>query len=120
MNAFGLKATSNIKIMEPVGYLDMVNAVNNAQLVQTDSGGLQEETTVLGIPCLTIRENTERPSTIDLGTNFLVGTDPEIIQMKAEEALSGKWKIGSIPPLWDGRAALRIAEHILDIAQQTV
>ena len=74
----------------------------------TDSGGIQEETTYLGIPCLTLRENTERPITAELGTNEVVGTDTEKIIRNAKKILAGEWKKGNIPPLWDGRAAERI------------
>jgi len=104
---------SNISMVAPLGYLDMLYAVKGATLVLTDSGGLQEETTALGIPCVTIRENTERPSTVDIGTNYLAGTDPGSILTAAREILSGHAKKGSIPPLWDGHAAERIADIIL-------
>ncbi len=104
---------SNICMVEPLGYLDMLYAVKGATLVLTDSGGLQEETTALGIPCVTIRENTERPSTVDIGTNYLAGTDPGSILAIARKILSGHPKKGSIPPHWDGHAAERIADIIL-------
>jgi len=81
--------------------------------VLTDSGGLQEETTVLGIPCLTLRHNTERPITIEMGTNVLVGTDPDNIRRAASEALVGKPRQTKIPPLWDGHAAERICDELL-------
>ncbi len=84
---------------------------SGAKLVLTDSGGLQEETTVLGIPCLTLRHNTERPITIEMGTNILVGTDPEKIKLAADEALSKDQHSNiKIPPLWDGKAAIRICD----------
>lgn len=111
--AFGLDA-GRVTMIDPVGYLDMLYAVNGAALVLTDSGGLQEETTVLGVPCITIRENTERPVTVEIGTNYLTGTDPRAIRAAAREILSGKAKRGRVPPLWDGRAAGRIAVAILD------
>jgi UDP-N-acetylglucosamine 2-epimerase (non-hydrolysing) len=98
---------------EPIGYHDMLFAVMRSTLVLTDSGGLQEETTALGIPCVTIRENTERPITVEIGTNYLAGTHPEAILMAAETILSGKGKKGSIPPLWDGHAAERIVDILL-------
>ena len=82
IDAFGLNGTG-ITMIDPIGHLDMLYAVRNAVLVLTDSGGLQEETTVLGVPCITIRENTERPVTVDIGTNNIVGTDPEKIQAVA-------------------------------------
>jgi UDP-N-acetylglucosamine 2-epimerase (non-hydrolysing) len=81
--------------------------------VLTDSGGIQEETTALGIPCLTLRENTERPVTISEGTNLLVGTDPAKIVAGARDVLVGRGKAGRIPPLWDGHAAGRIVETLL-------
>ena len=87
----------NIKMIEPLGYLDMLFAVKNSSLVLTDSGGLQEETTALGIPCITIRENTERPSTIEIGTNYLTGTDPNAIIKTANKILADNGKNGEIP-----------------------
>jgi UDP-N-acetylglucosamine 2-epimerase (non-hydrolysing) len=110
--AFGLDATG-ITLVDPVGYLDMLYAVRGAALVMTDSGGLQEETTALGVPCVTIRENTERPVTVDVGTNYLVGTSPGAILAASGEILSGKGKKGAVPPLWDGHAAERIVDVIL-------
>jgi len=96
-------------MIDPIGHLEMLYAVRGAALVLTDSGGLQEETTVLGVPCITIRENTERPVTVDLGTNYLAGTDPERILAIAKEVLAGQAKRGVLPALWDGRASERIA-----------
>lgn len=112
---FGDKiAASNIKLIEPLGYLDFMRLYSGARLVLTDSGGLQEETTVLGIPCLTLRENTERPITIEMGTNILVGTDPDKIRRTAAEALdAGPRTDARVPPLWDGRAAGRICDELL-------
>jgi UDP-N-acetylglucosamine 2-epimerase (non-hydrolysing) len=110
--AFGLDGTG-ITMVDPVGYLDMLYAVKGAALVITDSGGLQEETTALGIPCLTIRENTERPITVEAGTNYLTGTHPEAILSAAREILSGKGKKGVVPPLWDGHAAERIVDVLI-------
>jgi len=112
LKEFGLKA-EGVSIIEPIGYLDMLYMIKDATMVLTDSGGLQEETTVLGIPCVTIRENTERPITVELGTNYLVGTSPEAILSAAGEILLGNAKKGTIPPLWDGHAAKRIAEVLL-------
>jgi UDP-N-acetylglucosamine 2-epimerase (non-hydrolysing) len=106
---------SNIRLIEPLGYLDFMNLYSGAKIVLTDSGGLQEETTALGIPCLTLRENTERPITIKLGTNQLVGTNPEKIKQSAFLILASKSKKeAKIPPLWDGRAAERICSALLD------
>ncbi len=104
---------SNIKLIEPLGYLDFMRLYSGARLVLTDSGGLQEETTVLGIPCLTLRHNTERPITIELGTNVLVGTDPETIKQAAVNVLGGSNPTFQIPPLWDGKTAARICEELL-------
>jgi UDP-N-acetylglucosamine 2-epimerase (non-hydrolysing) len=99
-----------LRLIPPVGYLDFLCLLSRARLVLTDSGGIQEETTALGVPCLTLRENTERPVTITEGTNQLVGQDPQRIIAAARETLSGKAKAGRVPPLWDGRAAVRIVE----------
>jgi UDP-N-acetylglucosamine 2-epimerase (non-hydrolysing) len=82
-------------------------------LVVTDSGGIQEETTALGVPCLTLRENAERPVTVSQGTNLLVGTDPRNIIAAARDILAGKRKVGRVPPLWDGKAAERIVEILI-------
>ena len=104
---------SRIKLIEPLGYLDFLRLYSGARLVLTDSGGIQEETTALGIPCLTLRENTERPVTIELGTNVLVGTNPEKIRGAASAVLeSDARKDAKIPPLWDGRAAERICDEL--------
>ena len=110
--AFGLDG-AGVTMIDPVGYLDMLYAVKGAALVLTDSGGLQEETTALGVPCVTIRENTERPITVDVGTNYLAGTRPEAILEAARKILGGRGKKGSVPPLWDGKAAERISEILL-------
>lgn len=99
-----------LKICEPLSYLDFLALTSQARLVLTDSGGLQEETTALGVPCLTLRKNTERPITVALGTNVLVGTDPDRISSAALAALEGRAKQGSIPQGWDGHAGVRVAE----------
>ena len=90
----------HIKLMDPVGYLDSLKLQKNAKFVMTDSGGLQEETTTLGVPCLTLREHTERPETIDIGTNTLVGVCPERIVAEAESVLNGRYRTGRLPELW--------------------
>lgn len=100
-------------IIPPIGYLDFLCLLSRATLVLTDSGGIQEETTALGVPCLTVRENTERPVTISEGTNLLVGTDPCKIIAAAQDIVAGKAKAGRIPPLWDGHAAERIVDILL-------
>ena len=108
-------AMKNLRLIEPLGYLDFLSLYSNARLVLTDSGGIQEETTVLGIPCLTLRENTERPITVELGTNVVVGTDTSRILAAATAALNGSFnnKIARQPPLWDGHTS----ERILDVLE---
>jgi UDP-N-acetylglucosamine 2-epimerase (non-hydrolysing) len=107
-----LVAGRGIAVLPPQGYLEMLGLMSTATLVLTDSGGMQEETTALGIPCLTLRENTERPITIDQGTNTLVGRDRGAIERAFGEIMAGKGKRGRVPELWDGRAAERIASHL--------
>jgi len=107
-----LEAIPNIILTGPIGYLDFVALMANAKLALTDSGGLQEETTALGIPCITLRENTERPITVSEGTNTIVGCEPNLIIKTAFEALEGKGKTGRIPALWDGKTSKRIADVI--------
>ncbi|RLB63697.1 MAG: UDP-N-acetylglucosamine 2-epimerase (non-hydrolyzing) [Deltaproteobacteria bacterium] len=102
-----------IWVTEPLGYLEFLHLNMQAKLVLTDSGGLQEETTVLGVPCITMRNNTERPITCEVGTNIMVGNQPEEILKQALNILSGNVKQGSIPEKWDGHAAERIVDHIL-------
>jgi UDP-N-acetylglucosamine 2-epimerase (non-hydrolysing) len=102
-----------MRLIPPIGYLDFLCLLSRARLVLTDSGGIQEETTVLGVPCLTLRENTERPVTVTEGTNQIVGQDPERIVAAAREVLAGKAKTGRVPQLWDGHAAERIVEVLL-------
>ena len=109
----GIKTHLQLKLIPPVGYLDFLCLLSKATLVLTDSGGIQEETTALGVPCLTLRENTERPITISEGTNQLIGTDPAKIIAAAQQILAGKCKPGRIPPFWDGHAAERIVEVLL-------
>lgn len=120
LNEFGLQTaleSSNVRLVDPLGYLDFLRLMSEARLVLTDSGGIQEETTVLGIPCLTLRENTERPITIDMGTNQLVGRDPQRIREAAFEALDNPAPQNhQVPPLWDGRTAERIVDTLLEIS----
>jgi UDP-N-acetylglucosamine 2-epimerase (non-hydrolysing) len=99
-----------LRMLDPLGYLDFLRLMMDARLVLTDSGGIQEETTVLGIPCLTLRENTERPITVDQGTNHLVGADPATIQAEVRKILDGEARRGRVPDLWDGGAAARIVD----------
>jgi UDP-N-acetylglucosamine 2-epimerase (non-hydrolysing) len=120
LETFGLMerihAMENLTILPPLGYLDFLALTDRAKIVLTDSGGLQEETTVLGVPCLTLRENTERPVTITQGTNQLVGTDRTRIVTAAERILSDPHGKNGVPPLWDGKASQRIVEVLLRIA----
>ena len=102
-----------LHLIEPLGYLEFNYLVEKAKAVITDSGGITEETTVMGVPCMTLRDNTERPETITIGTNELIGTDPKAIRPAMEKLFSGNWKKGGIPDLWDGHAAERIIEHLL-------
>lgn len=109
----GIKRYPQLRLIQPLGYLDFLCLLSNATLALTDSGGIQEETTALGVPCLTLRENTERPITISQGTNVLVGTNPSKIAAATEQVLRGDGKRGRTPPLWDGHAAERIVEILL-------
>jgi UDP-N-acetylglucosamine 2-epimerase (non-hydrolysing) len=113
MHRFQLALPEGIRALDPLGYLAFVGLIERARLVLSDSGGVQEEASVLGTPCLTLRENTERPITIELGTNVVVGTDPIRVVEAGRAALSGGARPASIP-LWDGQAATRIAQVLLD------
>jgi UDP-N-acetylglucosamine 2-epimerase (non-hydrolysing) len=106
---------SGIHLMEPLGYLEFLHLNMQAKMVLTDSGGLQEETTVLGVPCITMRNNTERPITCEVGTNVMVGNQPEEILKQAKNILSGTIKPGMVPEKWDGHAAERIVDNLLSI-----
>ena len=108
-----LKNQKNLIITEPLGYLDFLSLMSNSKFIMTDSGGIQEETTVLGIPCITMRNNTERPVTVERGTNILVSTDRIKILEAANNILKGATFKAKIPPLWDGKAAKRIVQVIL-------
>jgi len=105
-----VRAMKGLRILTPLGYLDFMSLLTDSMAVLTDSGGIQEETTVLGVPCLTLRDNTERPITVDEGTNTLVGRDPDAILRAFAEIENGDGKSGRRPSLWDGRAARRIVE----------
>jgi UDP-N-acetylglucosamine 2-epimerase (non-hydrolysing) len=112
ISEFGLdgriESLGKLRLCAPMGYLTFLSLMMDARLVLTDSGGIQEETTALGIPCLTLRENTERPITVEVGTNVIVGTRPDRIATEATRLLGGADTRGRVPPLWDGRAARRI------------
>ena len=120
MEKFGLAdrldQAKNLIMTEPLGYLEFIQLMSNATAILTDSGGIQEETTYLGVPCLTFRDSTERPITVSLGTNQLLSDlDPKKTYAALKEILAGKVKKGSIPPLWDGKAAERIAAKLAEI-----
>jgi len=104
----------NVILTGPIGYIDFLSLVIHSKFVMTDSGGLQEETTFLNIPCLTLRENTERAITTEIGTNLIVGIDPERIIKESMNILNGNKKVGKIPPLWDGKASERIVKILLE------
>ncbi len=104
-----------LHIIEPLGYLEFNYLVERSKAVITDSGGITEETTVMGVPCMTLRDNTERPETIHIGTNELLGTDPGAIKPAMDKLFNGCWKKGSVPELWDGMAAERIVNHLINI-----
>lgn len=110
----GLLASDRIALLPPQGYLEMLGLMADATVILTDSGGLQEEATALGVPCLTLRENTERPITVSQGTNTLVGRDVAAIRQGVDEILGGRGKRGRMPDLWDGRAGERIAADLAD------
>jgi len=115
MEKFGLLGPLNndVIITDPIGYIDFIALVKNSGLVITDSGGIQEETTFLGIPCVTLRNSTERPITVEIGTNYLVGENIQSARKYIDEIISGKNKKGSIPELWDGKAAERIVNILV-------
>jgi UDP-N-acetylglucosamine 2-epimerase (non-hydrolysing) len=101
---------SNIRLVDPQPYLEFNYLVKHARAVITDSGGITEETTVMGVPCLTLRDSTERPETVTVGTNELIGTDPAAIKPALDTLFAGQWKKGAIPDRWDGRTGERIVE----------
>ena len=104
-----------------MGYLEFIYMVKNARAVITDSGGITEETTVLKVPCMTLRDSTERPETVTTGSNELVGTDPAQLAPYLERLQRGQWKKGGVPPLWDGKTAPRIVERLIKLySQRTV
>jgi len=114
-----LEKCEGIVLTDPLGYLDFLNLIKDADLVITDSGGIQEETTFLNVPCVTLRENTERPVTVEIGSNYLIGTDPEKILSTVALILSGRGKKATIPELWDGHAGERIIKSLTSIWKNT-
>ena len=108
--------SENLYFIDPLGYLEFNYLVKNSLCVITDSGGITEETSYLNIPCLTLRDSTERPETITMGTNMLVGTDPKSIAEPMNTILNGNWKSGKVPELWDGKAAQRIIKHLISVS----
>jgi UDP-N-acetylglucosamine 2-epimerase (non-hydrolysing) len=110
IEAEGIPVGEGVRLLPPLGYVEFLSLVAGAGAVLTDSGGIQEETTVLGVPCLTLRDNTERPATVTHGTNRIVGSDPDVIRAEVQKILAGGEPQGRIPDLWDGQAARRIAD----------
>ena len=110
-----IKLFPNLHIVDPMGYLEFNYLVERAKAVVTDSGGITEETTVMSVPCITLRDNTERPETCTVGTNMLIGTKPEAIKPALDKLFAGEWKQGAIPALWDGHTAERIVEILLTL-----
>jgi UDP-N-acetylglucosamine 2-epimerase (non-hydrolysing) len=106
-------AHPRLHTIEPLSYLEFNYLVTNAKAVITDSGGITEETTVMGIPCMTLRDNTERPETITIGTNELLSTDSRALKPALDKLFAGAWKKGKVPELWDGKASERIVQHLL-------
>lgn len=116
MQGIDLVGGSAVCMADPMGYLQFNYLVERALVVITDSGGITEETTVMGVPCMTLRNSTERPETVTTGTNELLGTNPDAIAPAMQKLLSGNWKKGSIPPLWDGHTAERIIEIVITLS----
>ncbi len=108
----------NLFMTDPMPYLEFIYLVKNSYCVVTDSGGITEEATVLGIPCMTLRNSTERPETVTVGTNELLGTDPAALMPAFKKLKEGNWKKGEIPELWDGKTAERIVNHLINISQE--
>jgi UDP-N-acetylglucosamine 2-epimerase (non-hydrolysing) len=119
INSFTIPLSSSLHLADPLGYLEFNYLVEHSLAVITDSGGITEETTVMGVPCMTLRDSTERPETVTMGTNELLGTNPDAIAPAMKKVLSGQWKKGSIPPFWDGHTSERIIEIICKIFPQS-
>ena len=107
----------NLVLVEPMGYLEFIYLVRSAKGVVSDSGGISEETTYLDVPCITLRENTERPETVTQGTNRLVGHDHDAIALAMSDLMQGDWPGGRVPDKWDGKTAQRIANHLMELAR---
>jgi len=119
INSLGYATPASFHMVEPVDYLDSLCLQKQAKLVLTDSGGIQEETSCLGIPCLTLRQNTERPVTVELGTSTIVGNDEDLIRAAFEQVLAGEYKQGQPIPLWDGHTAERVADCLKSFLQKS-
>jgi len=116
LRSTGFEPPPTLQLAQPLGYLEFLALQEHAGIVITDSGGIQEETTYLGVPCLTMRENTERPVTVTIGTNLLVGNDLDALEREFDAIVAGRGKSGALPPLWDGQASERIADVLFGIA----
>lgn len=114
LNNLGIEH-ERLHMIEPLGYLEFNYLVERSKAVITDSGGITEETTVMGIPCMTLRNSTERPETVDIGTNELLGINPEAIKPALDKLFAGEWKQGDIPELWDGKTSERIVGHLVEL-----
>jgi UDP-N-acetylglucosamine 2-epimerase (non-hydrolysing) len=108
-----LEAARAVKLSPPLGYLEFLSLSSHSRIIVTDSGGLQEESTVLSVPCLTLRESTERPITVSVGTSTLVGRDTVLLHRLVVDVMEGRYKKGRVPEIWDGKAGERIAAEVL-------
>jgi UDP-N-acetylglucosamine 2-epimerase (non-hydrolysing) len=117
ISEFGLRL-DKLHLLEPLPYIEFLALQSRATVVITDSGGIQEETTFLGVPCITLRNNTERPITVTLGTNVIVGQDRDKLSFELSKIITGNGKKGTVPPLWDGHAGERIADVLESLPTQ--
>jgi UDP-N-acetylglucosamine 2-epimerase (non-hydrolysing) len=118
LNNLGI-SYDRLHMIEPLGYLEFNYLVERSKAVITDSGGITEETTVMGIPCMTLRNSTERPETVDIGTNELLGINPKAIKPALEKLFAGEWKKGEIPELWDGKTSEKIVKHLIKLLNKS-